>query len=100
MKVLMIAELPIEPFNTLVRAGKAGAIVGKIMETLKPESVYFTELDGMRTCIMAVDMNSTSEIPKYAEPFFLSFNAKCRFRMAMTPEDLQKSDLDAIGQMW
>ncbi len=100
MKVLFTAECPAEPFNTLVREGKAGEIIGKIMETIKPESVYFTELDGMRTCFMVIEMNSASEIPKHAEPFFLNFNAACRFRIAMTPEDLQNSGLDSIGQQW
>jgi hypothetical protein len=31
---------PTEPFNALVRSGKAGEILQKIVEDLKPETVY------------------------------------------------------------
>jgi hypothetical protein len=45
-------------------------------------------------------MKEASEIPIFAEPFYLSFNAKCEFRIAMTPEDLGRSGLDAIAKAW
>jgi hypothetical protein len=35
-----------------------------------------------------------------AEPFFLNFNATCKFRIVMSPEDLQKSGLETLGQTW
>jgi hypothetical protein len=100
MKVLVTAELPPEPFNSLVREGQAGEIIQKIMGDLKPEHVYFTEFEGCRSCFMVIDMQSASEIPKYAEPFFLNFEAEVRFRIAMTPEDLGSANLDALGQKW
>lgn len=100
MKMLLTVEFPPNPFNTLVREGKIGEIIGRILEDLKPESVYFTEQDGCRGCIMVIDVQSSSEVPKYAEPFFLNFNANCQFRIAMSPEDLQRSGLDDLGKKW
>ena len=100
MKVLVTAELPPEPFNSLVRAGKAGELIQKILGEIQPEHVYFTELDGCRSTIMIVNMDSASEIPKIAEPFFLNFEADVRFRIVMTPEDLGKSGLDELGTKW
>jgi hypothetical protein len=41
-----------------------------------------------------------SDIPALAEPFFLNFNATCKFRIVMSPEDLQKSGLETLGQTW
>jgi hypothetical protein len=62
--------------------------------------VYFTERDGKRGCIMIVEMADPSKIPALAEPWFLAFNADVKFCIAMTPDDLKKSGLDAIGKKW
>ncbi len=35
-----------------------------------------------------------------AEPWFLTFNAKVEFRIAMTPEDLSRASLDTLGKKW
>ena len=67
---------------------------------LKPEAAYFTERDGRRGGIFVVDLQSASDIPKLAEPWFLSFNAEVEFRIAMTPEDLAHADLNALGKKW
>jgi len=100
MRMMMIVEMPLEPFNTVVRNGSVGATMKKILDDAKPESVYFTEFEGKRAGMMVVDLKSTSEIPKYAEPWFLNFNASVKFRPAMTPEDLAQADLPGLGKKW
>jgi hypothetical protein len=45
-------------------------------------------------------MADPSQIPAIAEPWFLTFNADVKFRIAMTPEDLKKSNLDEFGKKW
>ncbi|WPX17930.1 hypothetical protein RHM58_29755 [Pseudomonas sp. 10S4] len=70
MKMLLTVEFPHEPFNTLVRAGKVGEIIGRVLDSIKPETAYFTEQDGMRGGIFLIDMQDASEIPRFAEPFF------------------------------
>jgi len=100
MRMLLHARFPAEPFNTLARKGEAGKILQRIVEELKPEAVYFTEEKGQRSALLVVDLSSPSDVPQFAEPFFLSFNADCNFKVAMTPADLQAAGLDALGKKW
>ena len=39
MRILMNVRIPHEPFNTLVKEGKAGEIIHKIIKELKPEII-------------------------------------------------------------
>ncbi len=100
MRMMMLAQFPIEPFNSLVRKGTAGAVIKKILEDIKPEAAYFGERDGRRGCELVVDVHSPSDIPRLAEPFFLSFNAEVEFRIIMLPEDLAHANLDELGKKW
>ena len=100
MRTLMFLKFPIEPFNTLTRNGAAGAKMKAILDEIKPESAYFTAMDGHRGGILVVDIQSPSDIPALAEPWFLNFNAEVEFRIAMTPEDLGRANLDALGKKW
>ncbi|WP_414907987.1 panthothenate synthetase [Pseudomonas sp. IT-P253] len=100
MKMLLMVECPNEPFNSLVKAGKVGEVIERILESIKPEAAYFTEQDGRRGGIFLVDVQDSADIPAYAEPFFLNFNASCKFRIVMSPQDLQKAGLETLGQKW
>ncbi|OOG51939.1 panthothenate synthetase [Polaromonas sp. C04] len=100
MKMLLTVEIPHEPFNSLVRSGRAGEIIGRILETIKPETAYFTEQDGTRGAIFVIDVKTPSDVPSFSEPFFLNFQADCKFRILMSPEDLQKAGLEALGKKW
>ena len=100
MRMLLTVTIPHEPFNTLVREKKAGALIGRILEEIKPEAVYFTEENGTRGAVLVIDVAEPSRVPSFAEPFFLNFNADCRFRIVMSPEDLGRAGLDALGEQW
>ncbi len=100
MKMMLNVVCPPEPFNTLVREGNAGKLLGRILDEIKPESAYFTEEGGKRASFYIIEVANASEIPKYAEPFFLNFNAECRFRVLMTPEDLKNAGLEELGKKW
>lgn len=100
MKMLLTVELPHEPFNSLVRSGKAGGTLGRIIEAIKPEAAYFTEDNGKRCGVFVVDVRSPSDVPAIAEPFFLSFQADCRFRILMSPEALEEAGLERLGKDW
>ena len=67
---------------------------------MKPEAVYFTEYDGRRGAIVIVDITDPSRIPALAEPWFLSFNADVSSHIVMSPEDLDRAGLDALGKQW
>jgi hypothetical protein len=100
MRMLLHVKLPHEPFNTAVRNGGAGKTIERILAETKPEAVYFTEYDGRRGAIMIVDIADPSKIPGIAEPWFLSFNADVSAHIVMSPEDLGKAGLDALGKKW
>lgn len=100
MKMLLTVDFPLEPFNSLVKSGKVGEIIGRIIETIKPETAYFTEQDGKRGGIFVIDLQKPSDVPSFAEPFFLNFQASCKFRIIMSPEDLQNAGLEEIGKKW
>lgn len=98
--MLMHLQFPLEPFNTYVKDGSAGQKIQKILEAIKPEAAYFTEQHGHRGGTLVVNLKDASEVPMFAEPFFLTFNAHVEFRVAMTPEDLGRANLEAHGKKW
>ena len=100
MRMLVHVKIPHEPFNSAVRAGSAGKTLERILAETKPEAVYFTEYDGRRGAIMIVDIADPSRIPALAEPWFLSFNADVAAHIVMSPEDLGRAGLDALGKQW
>jgi hypothetical protein len=100
MRMIMLVQFPIEPFNTLVKNGSMGAKMKQLLDATKPEHVWFSERNGKRGGIMIVNLDSPSDVPRLAEPWFLALNAEVEFRIAMTPEDLGRSGLDSIGKTW
>jgi len=100
MRMMMMVEFPLEPFNTLVRNGNAGPTMKKILDDAKPEAAYFGEQDGKRGGILIVDVAKPSDVPRLAEPWFLNFNADVELRICMLPEDLGKANLEALGKKW
>lgn len=100
MRMLVHVKFPHEHFNAAVRNGSAGKMIERILSETKPEAVYFTEYDGRRGAIMIVDVADPSKIPALAEPWFLSFNADVSAHIVMSPEELGRAGLDALGKKW
>ena len=100
MRMLLQISIPHDPFNAAVKDGTAGQKLGRIVDEIKPEAIYFTEQHGQRGAIMIVEMADPSKIPALAEPWFLTFNASVEFRVVMTPDDLQNAGLDEVGRKW
>lgn len=100
MRMMMHVSFPMQSFNAAVKDGTVGQKIGRILEALKPEAVYFTEQNGSRGAVIVVNVPEPSAIPALAEPWFLTFQAEVQFRIAMTPEDLKKSGLDALAKQW
>ncbi|MHB9026130.1 MAG: panthothenate synthetase [Armatimonadota bacterium] len=100
MRMLMEVRIPNNPFNDLVREGSAGKVLGKILDTVKPEAVYFTERYGQRGAIIILNVENPSQVPAIAEPFFLQLDAEVEFHIVMSPDDLKNAELDEIGKKW
>ena len=75
MRMLIDANFPLKPFNTLVRNGTVGQKIQQILADLKPEAAYFSEGNSKRGGIFIVDITEPSQVPAIAEPFFLTFDA-------------------------
>jgi hypothetical protein len=65
----------------------AGRTLSRIQDECAAEAVYFTEIHRQRTVLLVVDRDQPSQIPRFAEPWFLSFNAAVEFKVATTLED-------------
>jgi hypothetical protein len=100
MRFVVHFTLPPEKFNECVLDGTAGQKLGRVLEEIKPEAAYFCAEGGNRGGFLIVNMESTSEMPRIAEPLFLLFNAKVEFLPTMTPQDLQAAGLDKIAEKW
>jgi hypothetical protein len=100
MRMLLHVKIPHREFNVAVKDGSVGKKISRILEETKPESVYFTEYNGQRGAIMIVDVADPSQVPAYAEPWFLLFNADVEFHIAMTPDELGRSGLEELAKKW
>jgi hypothetical protein len=100
MRMIMLVQFPLEPFNTFVKNGSIGAKMKQILDAIKPEHVWLSERNGKRGAILIVHVENPADVPRLAEPWFLSLNAEVEFRVAMTPEDLGRSGLDSMGKNW
>lgn len=100
MRMLLQVKIPHQEFNAAVRDGSVEGKMKQILEDTKPEAVFFTEYDGHRGAIMIINIEDSSEVPKFAEPWFLSFNADVQFHIVMTPEELGRAGLEKLGKKW
>jgi len=100
MRMMLNVTLPHEPFNAAVRDGSIGKKLNRIIEETKPAAAYFTEQDGMRGVMMIIDVTDPAQVPAYAEPWYIQFNADVKFRVVMTPEDLGRAGLEDLGKKW
>ncbi|HEY3730203.1 MAG TPA: hypothetical protein VGL28_02965 [Steroidobacteraceae bacterium] len=100
MRMMLTVTIPNEPCNALIRSGKFAPLMKKILDEVKPEAAYFTEQDGSRGAVLIVEVGDPSGVPALAEPFFLNFNADCRFRICMTAPDLGKAQVEDLGKRW
>jgi len=96
----MHISLPVEKFNRAVLDGTAGQKLDRILDDAKPEAAYFCAKDGKRGGFLIVNLSDASEIPRFAEPWFLNFDATVEFLPAMTPQDLQHAGLDQLSKKW
>lgn len=100
MRMMMLIQMPLEPFNAMVKNGTAGPTMMKILDDVKPEAAYFSEREGKRGGILIVDISKPSDVPRLSEPWFLKFHASVEFRICMKPEDLGQADLEGLGKKW
>jgi hypothetical protein len=100
MRTMMIVSLPVDRYNAAVHDGSVMDKMRRILDAIKPESAYFMEKNGERTAILIVEITEASQIPKYVEPWYLSFNAQVEMHPVMRIDDLAAADLEKLGKAW
>ena len=93
MRFLLKVNIPVEEANECIKKGTFAATMNSILSDTKPETVYFGAENGTRTAFIFLNMNDPSDIVKYAEPWFLAFNAEVEYIPVMNPDDLQKGSV-------
>lgn len=88
MRMLMTVNVDNEAGNRALKDGTLPKVVGKFVETYKPEASYFTAANGSRMAYFVVDLPDVSQMPAMAEPFWLALNAKIEMTPLMNYEDL------------
>lgn len=90
MRVMARISMPVEPANQAIKDGKLGAVMQQAADRWHPEAMYFTTFDGRRTAYMIFNLPDPSDIPPFAEPFFLALQADVELAPVMDGADLQK----------
>jgi hypothetical protein len=89
MRVMARISMPVESGNQAIKNGTMGRIMQETAERWKPEAMYFTTFDGRRTAFVVFDLADSSDMPPFAEPFFMELNAEIMYAPVMNGDDLQ-----------
>ena len=99
MRILLTFSIDPEKGDRLIKEGRIGETMGSILEQLRPEAAYFTDVEGTRGGYLIVNMEDASQIPAITEPLFLEVGATVHMQPVMTPEDLRGPAGEALEQM-
>jgi hypothetical protein len=91
MRFMITCRIPMEKGDELAKAGRLDSTIQSIMEGLKPEAAYFSDIEGGRVGYIVVNMDDASQIPAVAEPLFLGLGAAIQVHRVMTPEELGRA---------
>jgi hypothetical protein len=89
MRTLLKVRIPVAAGNRAIKDGTLPQIIGKFVETFKPEASYFTSENGDRTGLFVLDVKDASDLPSLAEPFFLQLDASITASICMNLEDMK-----------
>jgi len=88
---MLTFRIPTEQGNAVIKDGRLAQLTQSILDDLKPEAVYFGDIDGARGGYLVVNMDDASQIPALAEPLFLGMGATIKVHPVMTVDDLMQA---------
>jgi hypothetical protein len=91
MRFMLTFQIGLEEGNAAVKDGSLGQTIESILNEIKPEAAYFSDIDGSRGGYLVINMDDASQIPAIAEPLFLGLGAIIKIHPVMTPEDLERA---------
>ena len=89
MRTLLRVSMQTDTANAAIKDGSLPKLIQSTIDGLKPEATYFYAHDGRRTALIVFDLQSPSDIPSIAEPFFMALNASVDFSPCMNADDLR-----------
>ncbi len=90
MRMFMSVQLPNASGNGAIQSGALPQVMGKFIETFRPEAGYFITSNGDRCAHFYFDLKDVTQMPAAAEPFFIELGAKVTWCPAMNAEDMKK----------
>jgi hypothetical protein len=91
---MLTFRIPMETGNAAIKDGSLPQTIQSILEDLKPEAAYFSDIDGARGGYLVVNMDDASQMVAVSEPLFLGLGATIQAHPVMVPEDLEKAGPD------
>lgn len=91
MRFLLKATIPVESGNAFVKDPNFQQRMEQVMGDIRPEAAFFTIENGQRTIYFIVDVQGVEDMPRIAEPLWLSWNADVTMLPVFIPEDFEKS---------
>lgn len=90
MRTMIRIKIPVEMGNKGIQDGSLPKTIMETLEHLKPEAAYFYPDQGLRSAIMVIDLQDSSEIPAIVEKFFTRLNAAVELVPVMNADDLKR----------
>lgn len=102
MRFMLTFRIPMEAGNEMIKDGSLPETLQTILEDLKPEAAYFSDIEGARGGYLVINMDDASQMPALSEPLFLGLGATIQAHPVMVPEDLEKAgaDLQQVAQKY
>jgi hypothetical protein len=91
MRVLVRAIIPTTAGNKMVKDPNFLKTIEDYTKKFNCEAAYFTEVNGNRTMVFVLDLQSPEMIPAIAEPLFQGYEANVEIHPAMNLDDLKKA---------
>ncbi len=88
MHMMIRVTIDVVSGNEAIRSGKLGKVMGDFAAKFKPEAMYFTTDNGVRTAYIVFDMKDVTDMPAIAEPFFMDLNADIDYLPVMNKDEL------------
>ena len=89
MRMMMKVSIPVESGNKGVKEGMLPKTVMGFVDTMKPETAFFTAENGKRTAFFVFDLSDPTMIPTIAEPFFMNLNASIELAPVMNLAEMK-----------
>ncbi len=100
MRTLVQISFPTETTNKALSEPDGLKKFKQHVDGLKAEAVYFAANDmGERSLFAVIDLADPSRIPVIAEPFFMTYQARVRFRPVMNWAETEKGVNEVMSMM-